>query len=216
MTVEELTRRSRQLVLQDPRLLADVSSKELADPARAPLKAWVKWWRKWPLEHLAGEGFALSDDRFAVQRRVDSADAQVPADLLNELIDWRLARYLQTREPVRGGGCCGSGDPGREQGTDPRPPTGALAHRCRKDVGIQVLVDSQWVTSTSPRSRSTSLAATPRVPTLRAFCGGWFGPDAGASGTDHQGRACWRRRGGWRAMPIARDGHVAGEGVGGH
>ena len=77
MTVEELTRRSRQLVLRDPRLLADVSSKSWPIRLIAPLKAWVKWWRKWPLEHLAGEGFALSDDRFAVQRRVDSADAQV-------------------------------------------------------------------------------------------------------------------------------------------
>ena len=63
----------------------------------------VKWWAKVAVGHLAGEGFALSDDRFAVQRRVDSADAPGAADLLNELIDWRLARYLQTRS-LSGGG----------------------------------------------------------------------------------------------------------------
>ena len=56
MTVEELTRRLRQLVLRDPCLLGDVSSKELAESSRASMEAWVKWWRKWPLEHLAGDG----------------------------------------------------------------------------------------------------------------------------------------------------------------
>ena len=215
MAVEELTRRSRQLVLRDPRLLADVSSKELADPARASLKTWVKWWRRWPLELLAGEGFALSDDRFAVQRRVDSADAQVLADLLNELIDWRLARYLQTRSLSEAEGAVvrviqgGSGNPilalRRERNT--ALPEGR---------GIRVLVDSQWVTFDFMKVAVNVARRDPEGPNeLASILRGWFGPDAGASGTDHQVRLL-ETEGGWRAMPIARDGHVAGEGVGGH
>jgi hypothetical protein len=64
MQVEELTVRSRRLVLRDPRLLGDVRVKELADPERASQEAWVRWWRKWPLEHLEGSGFRIVDDRF--------------------------------------------------------------------------------------------------------------------------------------------------------
>ena len=46
MPVEELTVRSRRLLLRDPRLLADVRVKELADPEQASLAAWVRWWSR--------------------------------------------------------------------------------------------------------------------------------------------------------------------------
>ncbi len=42
---------ARALVLRDPRLVADV-----AGQSNAPDPAWAAWWRKWPLEHLAGKG----------------------------------------------------------------------------------------------------------------------------------------------------------------
>ncbi len=213
MTVEELTRRSRQLVLRDPRLLGDVRSKELADPSRASLEAWVKWWRRWPLEHLAGDGFALSDDRFAVQRPVDAVDAPVLADLLNELIDWRLARYLQTKSLSEAEGAVvrviqgGGGNPilalGRERNTE--LPEGR---------GIPVLVDSQWVTFDFMKVAVNVARRDPDGPNeLTRILQGWFGPDAGASGTDHQVRL-WQTEGGWHASPIGRGSAVAEEGVG--
>ena len=81
MSVEEMTVRSRRLVLRDPRLLADVRVKELADPERASLDAWVRWWRKWPLEHLEGSGFRIVDCRFAVRDRVDPDNAELLSEL---------------------------------------------------------------------------------------------------------------------------------------
>lgn len=213
MTVEELTGRSRHLVLRDPRLLGDVRSKELADPSQASLEAWVKWWRKWPLEHLSGDGFALSDDRFAVQRPVDAVDAPVLADLLNELIDWRLARYLQTKSlsevegavvrVIQGGG----GNPilalGRERNTE--LPEGR---------GIPVLVDSQWVTFDFMKVAVNVARREDDGPNeLASILRGWFGPDAGASGTDHRVRL-WQAEGAWYASPIGPDRAVGEAGAG--
>lgn len=203
MTVEELTRRSRQLVLRDPRLLADVRSKELTDPSQASLASWVKWWRKWPLEHLEGEGFELSDDRFRTRLAVDAVDAPILADLMNELIDWRLARYLQTKNLLEAEGAVvrviqgGSGNPilalSRERNGE--LPEGR---------GIPVLVDSQWVTFDFMKVAVNVARREPDGPNeLKSILRGWFGPEAGASGTDHQVRL-WRSDGNWHAEPIGR------------
>ncbi len=201
MPVEELTQRSRHLVLRDPRLLGDVRSKELADPGRASLEAWVKWWRKWPLEHLVGEGFALSDDRFELRRQVDVVDAPVLAGLLHELIDWRLARYLQTKsfsevegavvKVIQGGG-------GNPILTLRRESNAGLP----EGRGVRVLVDSQWVTFDFMKVAVNVARREPDGPNeLANILRGWFGPDAGASGTDHQVRL-WEAEGGWNAAPL--------------
>lgn len=202
MSVEELTRRSRRLVLRDPRLLADVRTKELADPERASLDAWIQWWRKWPLEHLEGAGFTLRGDLFAPAVGVsDDDDAPVLAELLNELIDWRLARYLQTKglsgaesallRVIRNS----SGSPilmlGRDKNTD--LPEGR---------GVSVKVDGRWMTFDFMKvavnvARSSTDGANELPEVLR----GWFGPDAGVSGTEHRVRL-WRDEEGWHAEPV--------------
>ncbi len=201
MSVEELTTRSRRLVLRDPRLLADVRTKELADPERASLDAWIQWWRKWPLDHLEGAGFTLSGNRFALAGGVSEDDAPLLAELLNELIDWRLARYLQTKglsgaesallRVIRNS----SGSPilmlGRDKNGD--LPEGR---------GVPVKVDGRWMTFDFMKvavnvARSSTDGANELPEVLR----GWFGPDAGVSGTEHRVRL-WRDEEGWHAEPV--------------
>ena len=144
---------------------------------------------------------------------MDPADASVLADLLNELIDWRLSRYLQTKSlsevegavvrVIQGGG----GNPilalGRERNT--ALPEGR---------GIRVLVDSQWVTFDFMKVAVNVARRDPEGPNeLTNILRGWFGPDAGASGTDHQVRL-WQAEGGWHASPIVRGGAQGEAGVG--
>jgi len=81
---------ARALVLRDPRLIADVSGQE-----DAPDAAWKSWWRRWPLEHLVGKGgFKIEGDVFSLANRARAEQAPLLAQLLHELVDWRLAAYL--------------------------------------------------------------------------------------------------------------------------
>ena len=81
---------ARALVLRDPRLVADVSGQ-----IHAPDPAWAAWWRKWPLQHLAGNGsFVLRGDDFEPARVVPTDQVAVLGQLLHELVDWRLTSYL--------------------------------------------------------------------------------------------------------------------------
>lgn len=210
MSVEELTVRSRRLVVRDPRLLGDVRTKDLADPERASLDAWVRWWRRWPLEHLGGSGFRIVDDRFALHAPVSPDHAVVLSDLLNELIDWRLARYLQTKGLSRGEAALvkvirnASGNPILMLGRDRNPdlPEGR---------GVPVLVDSRWVTLDFMKVAVNIARRSVDGPNdLGEILRGWFGPTAGASGTEHLVRL-WRGSDGWHAEPVAGEGEVAAD-----
>ena len=176
MSVEVLTVRSRRLVRRDPRLLADVLTKELADPERASVDAWVRWWRKWPLEHLEGSGFRIVDDRFEVRGSVRSGDAAVLSDLLNELIDWRLARYLQTKGLSRGEAALvkvirnASGNPILMLGRDRNPglPEGR---------GVPVHCDSEWMTFDFMKVAVNIARRSPEGDNeLADLLRGWLGP----------------------------------------
>ena len=202
MPVEELTVRSRRLVLRDPRLLADVRTKELADPERASLDSWLRWWQKWPLEHLEGSGFRIADDRFEVRGRVRPDDAAVLSDLLNELIDWRLSRYLQAKGLSAGESALvkvirnSSGNPILMLGRDRNPdlPEGR---------GVRVQCDAQWLTFDFMKIAVNVARRSPDGGNeLADLLRGWFGPDAGASGTEHRVRL-WRDSDGWHAAPFA-------------
>ena len=201
MPVEELTVRSRRLVLRDPRLLTDVRTKELADPERASLDSWVRWWRRWPLEHLEGSGFRIVGDRFELREWVSDQDAGMLSDLLNELIDWRLARYLQTKRLSAGERALvkvirnSSGNPILMLGRDGNPdlPQGR---------GVPVQCDAQWLTFDFMKVAVNVARRSPDGGNeLADLLRGWFGPDAGASGTEHRVRL-WHGSDGWHAEPV--------------
>jgi hypothetical protein len=61
MSVNALAERSQRIVAGDPRLVADTAGKALPSPAAASPQAWNKFWRKWPLDHLAKVSAAGGD-----------------------------------------------------------------------------------------------------------------------------------------------------------
>ncbi len=103
--VTSITTTAQRLVAGDPRLLADAANKELGDPASASVEQFARFWRKFPLDHLAGQGsgasrenplFHFDGDRFVPTFHV-SVDGEIFDALVAELVDYRLARYLLTR-----------------------------------------------------------------------------------------------------------------------
>ena len=107
--VADLAATSRWLVLRDPRLTADVVSASTPDPAAMTLAQWESYWRKWPLTHLAGGGFfRLGDETFSLVDPTSSEDAPVLTALIDDLLDWRLTRYLDAKQPAGGGARTGA------------------------------------------------------------------------------------------------------------
>ncbi len=55
VSVESIAASSLELIRADPRLVADTQNQELGDCDRVDPEAWTRFWREWPLSHLAGE-----------------------------------------------------------------------------------------------------------------------------------------------------------------
>lgn len=202
--VHELAELSRRLVLRDPRLVTDVTNKEIADPAAVSEQRWESWWRKWPLTHLTGRGeFRLTDDQFRLRVPPTDANAPILADLINELVDWRLARYLDTKQPERPHRSVvkvlrNSSDSPilmllRER--NPQLPSG-------RSIPVQVgdetvLMDFMKVAVNVARRDQDS------GNVLGELLVSWFGPTAGEAGTRHEVEI-WRTPTGLHAAPRSR------------
>jgi hypothetical protein len=186
-------------------LVRDVVSKEIADPSRVSEARWQAWWRRWPLEHLDDKGgFRLRGDRFEVATAVASDDAQLLARLIGELVDWRLAQYLDRRRPGDGQQFRlkvirnASGQPilmlYRER--NPGLPEGR---------GIPVVADGRRYTFDFMKvAVNVARAEGEDGNALGDLLRGWFGEAAGEAGTESR---VLLRRGdvGWRAEPERRD-----------
>jgi len=61
MSVNALAERSQRIVAGDPRLVADTAGKGMPSPVGATPQTWNKFWRKWPLDHLAKVSAAGGD-----------------------------------------------------------------------------------------------------------------------------------------------------------
>jgi hypothetical protein len=139
---------------------------------------------------------------------VSPGDAAVLSDLLNELIDWRLARYLQTKGLSRGEAALmkviriSSGNPILMLARDRNPdlPEGR---------GVPVQCDAQWLSFDFLKvAVNIALRSQGGDNELADLLRGWFGPDAGASGTEHRVRL-WRVSDGWHAEPVTEAGERA-------
>ena len=95
VSVPDLAIRAREIMRGDPRLATDVEG-HLTDPD----SEWEKYWREWPIAAWTGslrgaEGsglFRIQDDRFVPA--IESVQDAALADLVAELVDYRLCRYL--------------------------------------------------------------------------------------------------------------------------
>ena len=102
--VTEIAWTAHRIVTGDPRLLADTSSAEMPDPASVSADTWRDYWLSWPLSAWAGRLRDASTGWFRIDGRRFVPAFQVADDvgetfdaMVEELVDYRLARYLFTK-----------------------------------------------------------------------------------------------------------------------
>ncbi len=192
----ELCASSLRTIRKDPRLRADVASREVMDLDLVPTGSWTKYWRKWPLEHLSNSGpFILGEESFGLRHLPSGEHAEVLADLVAELVDWRIARYLAHKDS--GASILlrvshNSSGPiilfDRDQSPDLPEGTTVV------DLGDR-RVEMDFVKITVNVARDIGGSRNVLGEILRE----WFGPDAGTSGTEHRVLLTWKDD--WRLEP---------------
>jgi superfamily II DNA or RNA helicase/diadenosine tetraphosphate (Ap4A) HIT family hydrolase/HKD family nuclease len=102
--VAEIAWTTHRIVTGDPRLLADTSSAEMPDPASVSADSWRDYWLSWPLSAWAGRlrdastgWFRIDGRRFVPAFQVASDVGEAFDAMVEELVDYRLARYLFTK-----------------------------------------------------------------------------------------------------------------------
>lgn len=102
--VAEIAWTAQQIVTGDPRLVADTRSAEMPDPSSMDAEAWREYWLNWPLAAWAGRlrgsstgWFRIDGRRFIPTFRVATDVAETFDAMVEELVDYRLARYLFTK-----------------------------------------------------------------------------------------------------------------------
>jgi superfamily II DNA or RNA helicase/HKD family nuclease len=207
-SIAEVAFAAHLIVTSDPRLVADTSSAEMPNPSSVSADAWRDYWLKWPLSAWAGQlrgasagWFRIDGRRFVPAFRVASDVGETFDAMVEELVDYRLARYLFTK--------------GSLPGMAPHP-----AYR------LKVIQASGRPILMLNRDQNTGLpeGATPFLAGDAAYTGNfvkialnvvhrtgdtrnalpdllrsWFGADAGQPGTAHyveleRGQSHWRMR----------------------
>ncbi|MGV1037736.1 MAG: DEAD/DEAH box helicase family protein [Candidatus Nanopelagicales bacterium] len=201
MDVTTLAESSLRAVRRDPRLRADVTTKEIPDPDTVAHERWQTYWRKWPLEHLTNGGeFLLSSESFGLRTVPAAEDDAVLNDLLSEIVDWRMARYLAAKGLGDSIVLKVSHNPSQpilrvDRSKYPTIPEGS---GIRVDVGDRVvLMDFVKIAVNVARDHDGG----PNI--LGDILRAWFGPDTGASGTAHAVKLTAGDP--WRMVPVTRE-----------
>jgi hypothetical protein len=101
VSVADLANRSRHIMRNNPRLLGDAG-----DHLNDRDDEWCQYWRRWPTAAWTGELressgstlFQIVDDRFSLRTTVADQSLPLFEELLGELVDYRLCRYLDVTE----------------------------------------------------------------------------------------------------------------------
>jgi hypothetical protein len=103
--IAEIAGTAHWIVTADPRLVADTRSKEMPDPSAVSAEAWSDYWTRWPLSAWSGGLRGADTGLFRIEGRRFVPTFQVSDDLgdifdamVEELVDYRLARYLFTKD----------------------------------------------------------------------------------------------------------------------
>ena len=219
MDVRDNARRSYDILHRSPELYADLAGEwRLDDPAELDLDAWTDYWRTWPLEHWSGKSrrshqqtwFRVRSGRFEPRFSVAAEVREPLADMVREIVDYRLARYRRShpQEPADAAGL--------------RPFQCKLIHAGKRPIiRLPDRERSPWV----PRGETDVRLPDDRIWRFRfqaQFCNiahpvgsarnqlpdllrGWFGPAAGQPGTEQ-----WVRfhpsAGEWWVEPAEQEG----------
>jgi hypothetical protein len=183
--LDALAVRSREILTGDPLLAADVGDHlDDSDPD------WQLYWRQWPVAAWIGELrgsseqalFRLAGDRLVTTFAVPEAEADAVRDALSELVDYRLARYLDTKKHsgrwmLRVSQASGRPIIWLEREQNPGLPTGDVVVTAG---GITYRGSFVKIALNVLRDPVSGENCLPEL--LRS----WWGPDAGAPGSAHR------------------------------
>jgi superfamily II DNA or RNA helicase/diadenosine tetraphosphate (Ap4A) HIT family hydrolase len=103
-SIAEIAFAAHLLVRSDPRLQADTRSAEMPDPSSASSDTWRDYWLRWPLSAWAGQlrgtasgWFRVDGHRFVPTFSIGSDVGDIFDAMVDEIVDYRLARYLFTK-----------------------------------------------------------------------------------------------------------------------
>ena len=187
--VAEIAWAAHRIVTGDPRLLADTKSADMPDPASVSAGAWREYWLNWPLSAWAGRLRGASAGWFRIDGRRFVPAFQVAGDvgetfdaMVEELVDYRLARYLFTK----GGGTLEaalrlkviqtSGQPilMLDRGRNPQLPEGEASF-----IANDVIYTGNFAKIALNVAHRAGRPDNALAGLLRS----WFGADAGQPGT---------------------------------
>ncbi|MBT7692463.1 MAG: DUF3427 domain-containing protein [Gemmatimonadales bacterium] len=186
--VADIAAASLAIIRSDPRLRADATTQEMPDLDNVTERGWERYWLKWPITHLSDKAdslFRIRDDRLEPTYLVSAEQSAAFASMAAEIVEWRLLQYLLGSGATSEIGDIvlrvshSSGKPiiRFDRSRQPDIPDGETEFTAdgRTHTGIFVKIALN-VTST-PGERGNSLHGLLR---------GWFGPDVGLPGTNHQ------------------------------
>ncbi len=207
-TLEAVAEAAQRMVAADHRLVADATTKELPSPATADAATWRAYWRRNPIAAWIGENrrtgnvwFRLDANHFGPAFDIAPDDEDTLAALVAELVEYRLARYLQKRRP-RGDElvamACRIGHAGGR-------PIIWLDRRSNSSMPTATVPflanDHSYEGDFRKEALKVARSAGSNANDLHALLRGWFGPSAGLPGTNH--RVDFRQTDhGWELRPI--------------
>jgi hypothetical protein len=210
VALSELADRSRYLMRNNPRLSVDAGD-HLDDED----EDWYRYWRRWPVAAWTGELrdsavtalFEVVGDRFQLRHRVAAGSTAVMEDLLGELVDYRLCRYLDSVQRPAGGFRLRVGQTeGRPLVWMDRPRNPGLPE---DEVSLTV-EGEQYV----GLFRKIALNKVYRPPSsenlLPTILHRWFGDEAGRPGSSHD-VAVRQSHAGWKLEPVKANDPYIGE-----
>jgi len=214
MSLDEIAERSHAYLLRFPELMRDLDGvRELPDPRAPEPDRWLSYWRKNPIQAWAGRDvgekpwFRIDEEQRLVPRLPECpGDEAVLAAMTRELVDWRLAAYVQTKRSTEHGDafeCVVL--------SNRRDPILKLPPRTRRpdvplgEADVRLSDGTPWRFRFMKEFCNVARPAGEVRNRLPDLLRGWFGPAAGRSGTGFRVRFA-PSPDGWWVEP-------AGEGV---
>ena len=188
-TLRRVAAVARELLLADPRLVRDAANREFPDLAAASEDRFGTYWRRWPIAAWIGElrgdpgrWFRLDGERLVPTFDVDEELGECFDGLVAELVEYRLARYLDARAQEGVWACKVDHAGGR-----PFVRLDRRRHPGIPEGEATFVADGHEYTGRFMKV-ALNVATLPGEPgnALHALLRGWFGASAGHPGTHHQ------------------------------
>jgi superfamily II DNA or RNA helicase/HKD family nuclease len=179
--IDRLCDEIARLASEDPRLRADLGEALMSKRSlrrileQHPINAWVTG------DGTGGESFFSYEDG-TLALRLLTAEVEGAQDLIREIIDWRLAEYFRRRPAVSGQFTL------KVSHADGKPILFYPAARDGLPTGLTPVRINGKVYEANFVKVALNVVRLPGEKTneLPSVLRGWFGPDAGLPGTNHQ------------------------------